>query len=110
MGEINAYRILVERSKRKSYLGDLDADVNQISSFVWSRFVWLWRGTSGGCCEHGNKPLGSINGAEYFDQLSDYYILKEDSVTHSLCVNRSISFQNMTFFWVVALCSRDSSP
>jgi hypothetical protein len=27
-----------------------------------------------------------------------------------LCVNRSISFQNMTFFWVVALCSRDSSP
>jgi hypothetical protein len=24
-----------------------------------------------GSCEHGNEPLGSINGGEFFDQVGD---------------------------------------
>jgi hypothetical protein len=32
------------------------------------------------CCEHGNVPLGFIKGVEFFDQLSDYKLLKKNSV------------------------------
>jgi hypothetical protein len=34
-----------------------------------------------GSCEHGDEPLGSIKGGEFFDQLSDCYVLKKDSCT-----------------------------
>jgi len=33
-----------------------------------------------GCCEHGNEPSGSINSGEFLDWLSDYHLLKTDSV------------------------------
>jgi len=33
-----------------------------------------------GCCEHGNKTLGSIKGSKFFDWLSDYHLLKKDPV------------------------------
>jgi hypothetical protein len=23
---------------------------------VWTGFIWLWTGTSGGLCEHSNEP------------------------------------------------------
>jgi hypothetical protein len=29
-----------------------------------------------GCCEHGNEPSGCINGGEFFDYLSDCWLLK----------------------------------
>jgi hypothetical protein len=50
---------------------------------VGSGFIWIRLGTSGrkgGSCEHGNEPLGSIKGGEFLDWLSDYYLLKKDSV------------------------------
>jgi hypothetical protein len=31
-----------------------------------------------GSCEHGNEPLGSIKGSEFFDQLSNCQFLKKD--------------------------------
>jgi hypothetical protein len=32
-----------------------------------------------GFCEHGNELFGSIKDKEFLDQLSDYYILKNNS-------------------------------
>jgi hypothetical protein len=29
---------------------------------VWTGCIWLRIGPSGGSCEHGNDPLGSIKG------------------------------------------------
>jgi hypothetical protein len=34
--------------------------------------MWLRIGKSGGLCEHGNEPLGSIKGGEFREQLSEY--------------------------------------
>jgi hypothetical protein len=31
----------------------------------------------GGFCEHGNKPLGSVKGVEFFHQLGDYWLLRK---------------------------------
>jgi hypothetical protein len=35
-----------------------------------------------GPCEHGYEPSGSIKDGEFFDQLSDYWLLKKDSCMH----------------------------
>jgi hypothetical protein len=34
---------------------------------VWTGFLWLRIGTSGGSCEHGNETSGSIKDGEFFD-------------------------------------------
>jgi hypothetical protein len=34
---------------------------------VWTGFICLRIGTSGGPCEHGNEPSGSIKGGEILD-------------------------------------------
>jgi hypothetical protein len=34
-----------------------------------------------GCCEHGNKPLVSIKGGKFVDELSYYCPLKKDSAS-----------------------------
>jgi hypothetical protein len=39
---------------------------------MWTGRIWLRIGTSGGSCEHGNKPSGSIREGEFFDKMSDY--------------------------------------
>jgi hypothetical protein len=31
-------------------------------------------------CEHGNQPLGLIKGGEFLEQLSNYHVIKKDSV------------------------------
>jgi hypothetical protein len=36
-----------------------------------------------GSCEHGNEPLGFIKGDKFLALLSDYQILKENSVPYS---------------------------
>jgi hypothetical protein len=46
------------------------------STSVWSGFVWFRIGPSAGCCEHGNEPLGSINGKEYLNFLA--FLIKRD--------------------------------
>jgi hypothetical protein len=32
-----------------------------------------------GSCEHGNEPSGPTRGGEFFDHLSEYWLLKKDS-------------------------------
>lgn len=32
-----------------------------------------------GCCEHENEPNISIKAVEFFDLVSDYYLLKKNS-------------------------------
>jgi hypothetical protein len=34
---------------------------------VWSGCILLRIGTTGGCCEYGNEPWGSIKGGEFLD-------------------------------------------
>jgi hypothetical protein len=34
---------------------------------MWIRFIGLRIGTSGGSCEHGNEPSGSIKCGEFLD-------------------------------------------
>jgi hypothetical protein len=34
---------------------------------VWAGFMWLRVREVGGFCEHGNKLLGSIKGAEFLN-------------------------------------------
>jgi len=39
---------------------------------MWTGFIWLRIRISGGLCEHGNEPLGSVKGGEFLDRLSHY--------------------------------------
>jgi len=32
---------------------------------VWTGFMWPRKGTTGGPCEQGNEPLGSMQGGEF---------------------------------------------
>jgi hypothetical protein len=34
---------------------------------VWTGCIWLKKETSGGSCERGNEPLGSVKGGEFLD-------------------------------------------
>jgi len=36
-----------------------------------------------GSCQHGDEPSGSVQGREFLDQLSAYWLLKEDSAPWS---------------------------
>jgi hypothetical protein len=38
---------------------------------VCNVFIWIGTGPSGGSCEHGNEPSGSIKGGEFCDYLND---------------------------------------
>jgi hypothetical protein len=33
-----------------------------------------------GCCEHGNEPSGSVKGETFLEEISDYQLLRKDSV------------------------------
>jgi hypothetical protein len=46
-------------------------------------FIWLRIGNCGGPCEHGNGLSGRIKGGEFFDLLSDYWLLEENSAPQS---------------------------
>jgi len=37
-----------------------------------------------GSCVQGNKPVGSIKGRKFPDQLSEYPLLKEDSIHYGV--------------------------
>jgi hypothetical protein len=69
MGEKrNPYMILVEKPEGKRPLEDLHVGgriilewiLERWDEVVWAGFIWLRIGTSGGPCEHGNEPSGSI--------------------------------------------------
>jgi hypothetical protein len=36
-----------------------------------------------GSCEYNNEPSGSIKGKRFLNQLSDYQLLKDDSIPRS---------------------------
>jgi hypothetical protein len=36
-----------------------------------------------GCCEHGDKPPGSVKDDEFLDKLNEYYLLKNKSAPWS---------------------------
>jgi hypothetical protein len=42
----------------------------------WIQPDW---GPMAGCCEYEAKFSGSIKGAEFLDQINDYYVLKDHS-------------------------------
>jgi hypothetical protein len=64
----NIYRILVGKPEGKRPLGryrrrwedNIKMDLTNIGLEVWTGFIWRKTGTSGGPCEYGNKPSGSI--------------------------------------------------
>jgi len=69
---INSYKILVEkpdwkislqRHRRRSE-DNIRMDLREV---VWEGVDWHRIGTSGGCRERGNEPLGSIKCGEFLD-------------------------------------------
>jgi hypothetical protein len=44
---------------------------------LWTGFIWLRIGTSGGCCEHGSEPPGSIRGRSFLSWPSDCQFSKK---------------------------------
>jgi hypothetical protein len=55
----------------------------------WTGFIWQRIRTSGiGPCKHGIEPLGSIQGREFLDWLSNYLLLNEDSAAWSWSQSR----------------------
>jgi hypothetical protein len=63
----NAYRILVGKLEGKGPLGRPDVGGWTILKWIlerydvaWTGSIWLSIRTSGGACEHGNEPSGSI--------------------------------------------------
>jgi hypothetical protein len=44
--------------------------------------VRMWAGFE--YSERSNQALGSVRGKEFLDQLSDYHLLKKDSVSRNL--------------------------
>jgi hypothetical protein len=64
----NSYNILVGKPQGKRPLRRPRPRWEDISEWllgnegrnVWTGCIWLRIGTSDGCCERGNEPLGSI--------------------------------------------------
>jgi hypothetical protein len=46
---------------------------------VWTVSIWLRIGTSGGSCEHGDEPSGSIKCWEVLQWLHNWRLLKKGS-------------------------------
>jgi len=40
-------------------------DLKETGWEVWTGYIWISIGTSGGSCEHGNELSGSIKGGEF---------------------------------------------
>jgi hypothetical protein len=47
--------------------GILEWMLRKCGGELWNRCIRLRIGTSGGCCEHGNEPSGSIKCGEFLD-------------------------------------------
>jgi hypothetical protein len=51
---------------------------------MWIGFSWLRISFVAGSPEQGNERLGSIEGEEYLNQLSDYQLIRELSAPHGV--------------------------
>jgi hypothetical protein len=62
-----AYRILVGKLEgkrplerpRHRWMVNIKMNLREVA-VAWTRLIWLRIGSSGGSCEHGNEPSGSI--------------------------------------------------
>jgi hypothetical protein len=75
----NAYKILIGKPEGKRPLGrprrrweDIRMDQRERVRRCGLDSSGSGQGPVAGCCEHGNKPSGSITGGEFIDTLSDY--------------------------------------
>jgi hypothetical protein len=68
----NAYNIMVGNTEGKRLIGRLmcvweDNIKMDLREMVWTAFIWLMVGSSGGCCKHSIEPVGSIKGDSFLD-------------------------------------------
>lgn len=71
---------MTENLNGRDHLGKLGVDGRIWKNYGvrnWAGFSWLRIGSSGRLFWKGDEISGSINGEEFFDELSDYQILKE---------------------------------
>jgi hypothetical protein len=52
------------------------------------------------CCEHGNKPSGSVKGRQFLDYLGDYQLLKEDYTPWSCLIGKTTRRPHFAFVFV----------
>jgi hypothetical protein len=73
----SAYKVLVEKSKRKIPLLRQRLKRKVILNYILRKYMGLnscgsRRRLVGGSCEHDYEIWVSVEGVEFFDQLSDY--------------------------------------
>jgi hypothetical protein len=83
--KINAYKILEEKCEEKRPLGRPRCRCEDIKMDLKNRMGMCGLDSSDShqepvvsCCIHGTEPSDSIKFREFFSQLSNYQILKED--------------------------------
>jgi hypothetical protein len=53
----------------------LERILGENSGKLWTGFIWLRTGTSGGSCEHENEPSVSTKGRKFLVCRSNYWLL-----------------------------------
>jgi len=81
----------------------VDLDVYTYFMTIIAYFIFLSHHMSllAGCCEHGNEPSDPINGRKFPDQLSDYLLLKENSLITICLLNRHSLHLFSTFLFII---------
>jgi len=78
MGELKGiYKVLGDKPEvkrplgrpRRRWEGNIKIDLQEVGCGVWIGSSWLRIGTSGGNCECGNEPSGSVKCGEFLDWL-----------------------------------------
>jgi hypothetical protein len=64
------------RRRRSRWENNIEIDLTlERYGVIYIGFIWLRIGPIEGCCEHGNEPSGSKNGA-ILEWLSDWRLLR----------------------------------
>jgi hypothetical protein len=64
---------------RHRWVDNIKIDLRE-DGMVWIGLIWLKIGTSGGSCEHGNEPSGSIKCCDVLELLHNWRLLEKGSV------------------------------
>jgi hypothetical protein len=81
-----AYRNLVGKPQGRPkcrWINNIKMDLREIKWGGMDCTNWLRIGTSGGYCEHGNGPSGSIKSWEVLELLHNWQLLKKGSAPGS---------------------------